>query len=83
MQRQDVRSTPELTRFPALLGPMLLGVVFPAPDGRPFFRAEPGVDASPAPRRMRCLVDIFAWLCVWNVNVVLECGVESSRGVGK
>ena len=56
----DVRSIalPELTRFAGLL-PAIPGVVFP-PEGRPFLRAEPGVEDSPAVRRIRCLVDILA-----------------------
>jgi len=50
----------------------MLGVDFPAPapDGRPLFRAEPGVDASAAPRRMRCFVDIVE---VKVQVVVAEC----------
>lgn len=33
------------------------------PEGRPFLRDEPGIEASPAERRMRCFVDILG---TWN-----------------
>jgi hypothetical protein len=42
---------PVLSRFPAFLGPISTGTLFP--PGRPFLRAEPGVDAWPRFWRMR------------------------------